>query len=63
MSALRIGATLDQATHWLRTEPRIERYSPGRIRRVWAASYGWRAAHLTKSRFVLDMARLPGLLF
>jgi hypothetical protein len=59
----RLGATLDQTTHWLRNEPLIERYSPGRLRRVWAAAYGWRAAHLTKSRFVLNLARMPGQLF
>lgn len=61
-SCYRLGATLDQTTHWLRTEPLIERYRPGRTRRLWAASYGWRVAHLTKSRFVLNLARLPGLL-
>jgi hypothetical protein len=59
----RLGATLDQTTHALKTEPLVARYRPGRTPRVLAAAYGWRMGHLTNSRFVIGLPRFPGSLF
>jgi hypothetical protein len=55
----RLGATLDETTHCLRTDGLVGQSRPSLDERVRAASYGWRLGHLTNSRFVLRMASLP----
>jgi hypothetical protein len=55
----RLGATLDETTHHLRAGGPAGLVWPSRAERVRAASYGWRLAHLTKSRFLLRLASLP----
>ncbi len=54
----RLGATLDETTHHLKTGGPAGPVRPSRAERVRAASYGWRLGHLTKSRFLLRLASL-----
>jgi hypothetical protein len=58
----RLGATLDETTHCLRTDWLVGQSRPSLDERVRAASYGWWLGHLTNSLFVLRIASLPARL-